>query len=160
MRKITVFFLLTFLSLCSFAELIVVPTATNIAPVSIVNVAPKNSNLVEYISNLSPNEFLKLNPKQIKKQTGTKLSLTQKIALKIAQKHVRKQIKRGDDIDMRQAGADTKSGVDALWLILGIFLGLIAVIIALVTKKDKDDNRVKSALIGWAIWLVLLLLLI
>ncbi len=64
---------------------------------------------------LSVEEFLALTPKQIRKDYGKKLSLKEVIALKVAQKKVKKQLKKGD------ASGNPKSQLVALLLV--IFVG-------------------------------------
>lgn len=108
-------------------------------------------------SMLDAQSFLALTPAKVKEITGKKMSFGQKVSLKIAQHEVKKQLKKGKQVDMAAMGQKAASGISALWLILGLLLGLIGVLIALLTKKGPDDNRVKSSLIGWGIWVVIVL---
>lgn len=71
-------------------------------------------DLFEGLGDLTMEEFLTLTPKKIKQKTGQKLKLKEIVALKIAQKKIKKQLK-GD------AAAGSKSQLIALLLV--IFVG-------------------------------------
>jgi hypothetical protein len=150
MRKITLMLLAGLFAVSSLhAGLVYVPeSATD-------NV---KSGKQSVFSMLDAQTFLALTPAKVKEMTGKKMSLGEKVSLKIAQMEVKKQLKKGEQVDMAAMGKKAASGISALWLILGLLLGLIGVIIALVTKKGADDNRVKSALIGWLIWIAIVVI--
>ena len=50
---------------------------------------------LEHFQGITAEEFLELTPRKIKETTGQKLSIKQAIALKVAQKKVKKQMKKG-----------------------------------------------------------------
>lgn len=50
---------------------------------------------LEHFENITLDEFLQLTPKKIKESTGQKLTIKQSIALKVAQKKVKKELKKG-----------------------------------------------------------------
>ncbi len=60
-------------------------------------------------------DFLELSPKKIREATGKKLTLKETIALKVAQKKVKKQMKRAAK---GQAAAEPKSQLIALILVI------------------------------------------
>ena len=64
---------------------------------SVVAPAPKEGEpaIQALLKNLTIEEFVKLTPSQIRKQTGKKLSLKETIALKMLQKKLKKEIKKG-----------------------------------------------------------------
>src|SRR5690242_3262613 len=51
-------------------------------------------------SGMSVQDFLALTPKKYKELTGQKLSLTQKIALKLTQKKMKRAIKNNEKVDV------------------------------------------------------------
>lgn len=69
--------------------------------------------------NLSVDEFLSLTPKEIKERTGKKLSLKETAALKLAQKKIKKELKKSG------GGAAPKSQLTALLLV--IFVGFLGI---------------------------------
>jgi len=56
----------------------------------------QNALLPGGLLNMTPDEFLKLTPKKVKAATGEKLSLKEVVALKAAQKAVKKELRRAD----------------------------------------------------------------
>lgn len=87
---------------------------------AVIEVKPQNPN--EVIQNFMPTEaalddmtlesFLALTPKKIRKKTGKRLRLKEIIALKVAQKKVKKAIKKGE------ASGKPKSQIVALILVI------------------------------------------
>lgn len=78
----------------------------------------------------------------------------------MAQMEVKKQLKKGKEVNMAEMGKKAGGGINFLWLLIGFVLGLIGVLIAYLTREGHDDGRVKSAWIGAGIWLVLWILLV
>jgi hypothetical protein len=154
MRKVSLLFLCICFVISGYARLLVTP-ALSIPQTS-------TSSKIQEInpSKINAEEFIKLSTKEFEKRTGMDLSFSEKIGLKLAQHKVRKQLKKGEDVNMQESTMLAASGIDLLWLLIGAVLGLIGVIIALLTKKGKDDNRVRSSLIGWLIWIVVAVLFI
>ncbi len=122
------------------------------------NAKSVTKSVSETLSQLDAKTFLTLTPAKIQEMTGQKMTFSQKLSLKITQKEVKKQLKKNGTVDMAAVAKESTGGISALWLILGLLLGLIGVIIALITKKEAGDNRVKSALIGWGIWIAIVLI--
>lgn len=116
MRKIFFTLLMTF----GFAQ--VVPVQATIcveSPKQAIAkmLAQQNSLLPGKVLNMTPDEFLKLTPKKVKAATGAKMSFKQVIALKAAQKAVKKKIKSADDA----SAEGSKSQLVAL--LLAVFFG-------------------------------------
>ena len=133
------------------AGMIVVPKSTE--PVKTETASP-----ADVLSKMDPKTFLSLTPAKIQEMTGKKMTFKQKLGLKLAQRDVKKQLKQGKEVNMADMAKRADGGISVLWLILGLLLGVIGVLIALLTKKGKDDNRVKSSLIGWGIWIAIVLI--
>src|SRR5687768_928557 len=73
------------------ATALIVPSTTPVKPVA-------ESTAVAPLANMSVEQFLALTPKKYKELTGEKLSLTQKISLKIAQKKIKRAVKHNEKI--------------------------------------------------------------
>ncbi len=103
-------------------------------------------------------EFLTLTPKKYQELTGKKMSLPQKISLKIAQHKVKKAMKKGRAVDLNamSKGVDT-SDFNIGGFVLGLLLGIIGVLIAYLIG---DSNIVKWAWIGFAVWVGIVLLVL
>jgi hypothetical protein len=130
-------------------------TSSVVVPVStpaLTPVVPDNDKLVQ--------EFLKLTPKKYQEMTGQKMSMAQKISLKLAQKKIKRMLKQGKTVDlvaMSKKGIDT-SDFNIGGFLLGIFLFLIGVLIAYLIG---GDDLIKWAWLGAGlvavIWLLVLL---
>jgi len=133
----------------SNTSLLVVPASTPVtAPI-----VPDNDKLVQ--------EFLNLTPKKYEEMTGKKMSMSQKISLKLAQKKIKRMLKKGEKVDlvaMSKKGIDT-SDFNIGGFLLGIFPLLIGVLIAYLIG---GDDLIKWAWLGAGlvavIWLLVLLL--
>ena len=120
-------------------------------------VPPKSESTVAApLAGMSVQDFLSLTPKKYKELTGEKLSFTQKIALKMAQKKVRKAIKNNEKVDSTvMANALDTSDFNIGGFVLGLLLSVIGVLIAYLIG---DTSVIKWAWIGFAVFLVIFLL--
>ncbi|MFN7118520.1 MAG: TM2 domain-containing protein [Saprospiraceae bacterium] len=71
------------------------------------------------VEGLNAEQFLNLTPKQVKELTGKKLTLKETVALKLAQKKIKKEMRKAD-----AAGAP-KSQLTAL--LLAVFIGALGI---------------------------------
>ena len=111
---------------------------------------------VSPFSKMSVDDFLTLTPKKYKELTGEKLSLTQKISLKIAQKKMKRAIRNNEQIDSTtMANAVDTSDFNIGGFILGLLLSVIGVLIAYLIG---DSSVIKWAWIGFGIFLIIFLL--
>ncbi|MFT3843659.1 MAG: hypothetical protein QM725_01295 [Lacibacter sp.] len=153
MRKVTILLLAVIFSISSNAGMIYVPSnATD-------NAKAGKASAANVFGQMDAKTFLSLTPAKVQEMTGTKLTFGQKVSLKMAQMQVKKQLKKGQDVNMTEMGKKAGSGINWLWLLVGFVLGLIGVLIAYLTREGSDDNRVKSAWIGAGIWVVLWIIL-
>jgi len=153
MRKITILLLAVVFSISSNAGMIYVPSnATDNAKLG-------KASAASVLGQLDAKTFLTLTPAKVQEMTGTKMTFGQKVSLKMAQMQVKKQLKKGQEVNMADMGKKAGSGINFLWLLVGFLLGIIGVLIAYLTREGSDDNRVKSAWIGAGIWLVLWIIL-
>jgi hypothetical protein len=107
--------------------------------------------------------LVKMNSREFAEVIGHKLSLKEKVVFRIAQRELRKEIKREGiqsdaTLDVQQMMADGEKNFYFGGFILGLLLGLIGVLIAYLMKKDKAFIR--STWIGWGAWVVLLVILL
>ena len=102
--------------------------------------------------------FLSLTPKKYTELTGKKMTLFQKVSLKIAQHKVRRLIKKGKTVDLNAFSKEVDtSNFNVGGFVLGLLLSIIGVIIAYLIG---DGNVVKWAWIGFAIWVGIVLLIL
>jgi len=145
---------LTFGTANAFTSLVVVPST------HVLIKEPKPDAL----SMISAKQFLDLTPKTYKELTGKKLNLVQKVELKTLQHKVKKMVKKGEVVTMAdvQKKFDEMSSMNLLGFLLGLILGPIGVIIALILKETGDvgPDTVRWSLYGLLVWLAIVFLVI
>jgi hypothetical protein len=105
---------------------------------------------------MSVEEFLALTPKKYKELTGEKLSLSQKISLRIVQKKIRKAIKNNEKVDsVTIANAVGTYDFNIGGFVLGFLLSVVGVLIAYLIG---DTNVIKWAWIGFGVSFLIFLL--
>jgi magnesium-transporting ATPase (P-type) len=83
---------------------------------------------IEKVKATDMNAFLALTPAKVQEMTGTKMTLGQKIALKMVQKKLSKQLKKGKAIDTKDERQMLR-----LWIIfalVAIALGILGIFIS------------------------------
>ena len=145
---------LTFNNANAFTSLVVVPST----PVIIKEPNPNALSLI------TAKQFLTLTPQKYQDLTGKKLNLVQKVQLKVLQHKVKKMVKRGEVVSMAdvQKKFYEMGEMDLLGFLLGLILGPIGVIIALILKETGDvgPDTVRWSLYGLLIWLAIVFLVI
>ncbi len=145
---------LTFNTANAFASLVVAPST----PVIIKEPKPNALSLI------SAKQFLDLTPQKYQELTGKKMNLVQKVQLKVLQHKVKKMVKKGEVVTMAdvQKKFDDVGSMDLLGFLLGLILGPIGVIIALILKETGDvgPDTVRWSLYGLLIWLAIVLLIL
>jgi hypothetical protein len=146
--------LLTFSTANAFTSLVVAPST----PVTIKDPKPNALSLI------TAKQFLALTPQTYKELTGKKLNLVQKAQLKMLQHKVKKMVKKGEVVTMAdvQKKFDEMSSMNLLGFLLGLILGPIGVIIALILKETGDvgPDTVRWSLYGLLVWLAIVFLVI
>jgi hypothetical protein len=109
---------------------------------------------------LTVDALVKMNNREFSEVIGHKLSLKEKVVFRLAQRELRKEMKREGlqadvKIDVQQMMADGEKGFYFGGFILGLLLGLIGVLISYLMKKDKAFTR--SAWIGWGVWVAIVI---
>jgi uncharacterized membrane protein YqaE (UPF0057 family) len=129
-----------FLFLCLVAVLFCTTSFTTIAPSAVIATPEQSMKgiIPEQFAKMTTDEVLNMTPREYKKMTGQKLSLKEIIALKAAQKMIKKRL---------PVGAGGEPVDKTVYIILAIFIPFVAV--GLATDWDGND---------WIICLVLWLL--
>jgi len=98
----------------------------------------------------SVEEFLTLNAQNIRANTGKKLKLRDKIVLKLVQRKIRKQLRKGfvPNIQTEYISVDKKFHFGGF--VLGLSLGVVGIFIAVLFLKNAGT----SSLIGYGILLL------
>jgi hypothetical protein len=141
------------LSILTIALLILTaPSSALVAPSSTPVVKTEN----EALKRMSLEDFLKLTPKKFQNLTGEKLTIPQKISLKLAQKELKRAIKAKAAIDESvKASAIDTSDFNIGGFILGLLLSIVGVLIAYLIG---DTTVIKWAWIGFGISFIIFLL--
>ena len=116
------------------------------------------------LAHISAKQFLSLTPKKYQEMTGKKLTLVQKLQFKLLQHKIKKMVKKGEVTTMAdvQKKFDELGSMNVLGFLLGLVLGPVGVIIALILKEtgDVDASVLRWSLYGCLIWLAVVLLFI
>ena len=149
-----------FLLLLLTAALIgkVEPTYAFITPVLSIPMDPAVTPKPSPFAGMTVKQFLALTPKEYQKLTGKKMSLSQKVSLKLAQAKVKKMSKQNKQVDLYKfdSGVDT-SDFSIGGFVLGVLLGPIGVLIGYLIG---DRSVIKWSWIGFAVWLAIVLLVL
>jgi len=138
MKHLMKFFLMSFILTLSVQGF----SAVSVAP-------PKVQEKIKVTDQLTENDILNLSSKEIEQKIGKKLKFKEKVALKIAKKNI-KRVKAG------------KKPFDGIGFILGLFLGLIGVLVAYLVLEEERPGAGRSSLFGLltAVGIVILLTVI
>ena len=116
------------------------------------------------LSQISAKQFLSLTPKKFEELTGKRMNLVKKIEFKMLQSKVKKMVKRGEVVTMAdvQKKFDDLNSMNVLGFLLGLVLGPIGVVIALILKETGDvgPDVVRWSLYGLLVWLAIVLVVI
>lgn len=105
-------------------------------------------------------EFLSLTPRKYKELSGKRLSLSQKLNLRIAQYKIKRMIRKNKQLDAMVIGkALDGNDFHIPGFIIGIVLGPVGVLIAYLIE-GKNSAMFQWAIIGALIWLGLFLLVV
>lgn len=96
------------------------------------------------VTNLDPNQFLNLRSADLKHIRKGRVTLKDKIVLKLAQKAVKKQLKKGTSFELEALYAKANNNFNIGGFLLGFFFSIIGVLVAILFGK----NAVRSALLG------------
>ncbi len=102
-------------------------------------------------------DISQMSVKEYQRAVGHKLSLKEKIVYGLAKKQIKKGLK-GGTIPADAPAASRMDDVNFGAFLLGLFLGIIGILLVFLLFDDQDAW--KSALLGLGIWLLILLLLL
>jgi len=149
LRFLSLIVILLFFSFRSLA--LVLPSATP-EPLK------TESTTASPLSHLSVNDFLSLTPKKIRDMTGQKMSLSQKVALKMAQSKLKKDMKANRQASVSSAAAFVDdSDFNIGGFVLGLLLSIIGVLIAYLIG---DRDVIKWAWLGFGVSAIIFLLIL
>lgn len=132
------------------------PSSALVSPSSKPVTPTSESRAVDAFSKMSVEEFLSMTPKKFKQMTGEKLSIPQKISLKLAQRKIKQAVKNKEAVDEKvMATAIDTSDFNIGGFILGLLLSVVGVLIAYLIG---DTTVIKWAWIGFGIFLIIFLL--
>jgi hypothetical protein len=117
MRKIIIVLLAVVFSISSYAGIIYVPSNAS------DNAKAGVETTIEKVKATNMDAFLSLTPAKIQEMTGKKMTFPQKIALKMAQKKLSKQLKKVNSIDTKD---------ERQMLRLWIIFALVAIVLAII----------------------------
>ena len=96
---------------------------------------------MEALGPITASEFASISPSQYYHRTGEKMKFKNRFVLKLTQKALKKQQKKGEAFNFEDASYDFSIG----GFLLGFFLGLLGVVLALLLFPK---NVFKSSLVG------------
>ena len=116
--------------------------------------------VTEAVSPPTVEQVLAMDARAFSDVLGHRLSLKERLAFQIGRKGLREELRknslRGESpVDVRQLMADGEKGFRFGGFVLGLLLGLIGVLIAYLMKRDK--GFIRSAWIGWGVWVGLVI---
>ncbi|WP_367390210.1 hypothetical protein [Lewinella sp. LCG006] len=124
------------------------------AAVFAINDASNKAFLESQFGTDNLEDFVHLSAKDVAARTGERLSLKEKLVLKVVQRQVKRQLKKGERVDLKSAHAEAGTTVNLGGFLLGLLLGLLGVLIALLIDRDL----VTSALYGLLVLVVILVI--
>ena len=109
------------------------------------------------LNQLTVGEMTQMNVREFQEATGQKFSLKEKITYGIFKKRLKKDVKRGA-IPADMSAAQALDDIDMNWgaFALGFIFGILGFLVVILLFDDHDAW--KSALIGFGIWIGLLIL--
>ena len=90
----------------------------------------RSAATANFLKGQDANSFLALTPKKIQAETGKKLKMSEKVALRLAQMQVKKQLKKGDNVNVLNSysnAADAAGKSQLIALILAILVGVLGI---------------------------------
>ena len=157
MKKTAILLVAFALFTTAFASYVVVPSVPKKAAEVYV---PIGNNL-----QISLQELSKMRVKDFEKLSGKHLNFFQRISFKAGQKKLRNSISadgtiKNERLSKSLAADGMTSGFNIGWFAIGLFFGLIGVLLSYIINGDPDvkKNRQKWAWIGFGVVIVILLL--
>ena len=139
----------------------ILPLSNNCFSFAIVKPAIAGSHISRgKIDYLRAAVFVKLSAKELGAITGKKLNLLQRIYFKIVQGRLKHELKNNPDLLITRYYDPVKEKFkfDALWFVIGSFIGPLGVLVAYTSKVRKGGatkkNRITSAWLGFILFIL------
>jgi len=118
---------------------------TSAVPVPLTAVVPAEAPL-PVSTTLTVDQVLSMDARAFSEAVGRRLTLKERLSFQVARRGLREALRdkalQGDaPVDLRQFMADGEKGFHFGGFVLGLLLGLIGVLIAYLTKRDKAFIR-------------------
>lgn len=114
--------------------------------ISAVNPVHPEVSITEKKAVLTPQEFVQLNAKEFAELTNQKFGLKERMVFNFTKRQVRRQLAKGEmQLQATEMYFNNSARFNLGGFLLGFFLGLIGVLIAILFGR----NAVRSALIGF-----------
>ncbi|MDX1476408.1 MAG: hypothetical protein R3301_01840 [Saprospiraceae bacterium] len=110
------------------------------------------------MAGLTADDLIAHKPRELAKKYGVKLKFKQRLALSVVRGKLKKAKRKGHDLNTAFDDASGSSSFHFGGFILGFFLGLLGWLLAILIWPNMGAGR--SALLGFAIWLIVLILII
>ena len=134
--------------------LLVAFTAQLASAVNSVKINPESDFLQINFGVDNVDDFVKLSWKEAANAKQAKLTFKEKVVLKVAQRKMKKKMKKGESFSAENVYTATASDFNLGGFLLGLILGPIGILIALLFGR----NAVRWALYGFLVWIVLVLI--
>lgn len=109
------------------------------------------------ISQMDAEAILALKPSDVQAQTGQKMKLADRVALRLTQHQVRRAMKKGESLDMGAYYEDARGNFSIGGFLLGFFFSLIGVLIAILFGGNAFRSALLGALCGLLVVLIAVL---
>ena len=140
-----------------FSLFFVFQSSTSYAVIAVKD-APQRQFLQENFGVSNVEAFVNMTPKEIAAARGKQLKLRDKIVLKLAQKKIKKHLKKGTSVDVEEIYETADKSFNIGGFLLGFFLSIIGVLIALLFGKNAFRSSLIGLLCGAIVALIVLIL--
>jgi hypothetical protein len=127
---------------------------------SFVRPVPENGKQEMTPGYLKASVFVNMSASDFEAATATKLNFFQKIYFNALKRHIRRDLKKNPDLLMTNY-VDQKTGkfkLNALWFVIGIFIGPLGVLLSYYSHQQKNGpnkkDRTTSAWIGFGVFVL------
>jgi hypothetical protein len=150
MKQSITFFLFIFLLASSKAGVISVPFNKT-------QNTSSASNFHQFMSTVNAQTFITLTPSKVQALTDYKMNLLEKVHLKLAQKKIKRQLKKDTIQQTDLVYGQFAKGENFHWgaYILGALLGPVGVLIVYLSNYDDEQVARRSAWRGLLTWVAL-----
>lgn len=109
---------------------------------------------ITWSEHFTPEGFVEANFNDLEEAIGQDLSFREKVVVKITQKTLKKELRKGKKSDLDESYRDNNRRFSVGGFLLGFFLGLIGCLIALLF----GGNAFRSSLLGLLCWAIIVVI--